>query len=852
MPRVLETLLDGVAICDRDWRFMFVNQKAADLTGRSPEELLGQTLWDIYPQAKDSTFAHELKRVLTEQVAVRFQSFHTASIGYIEVRAYPTPQGVLILHQDITSTKQVEADLQQTCNTLSNQIAEQLAQLQHTRAELAQQTQQRQQAEAALQATNQAFARLLESITDGFCAVDTAWQFTYVNRRAEQLLQRYASELLGKNIWKIFPPLVGSEFYRSCYEAVDKGSSVQLEMFFADLERWFELSLYPSDSGLSIFFQDITIRKHMQQERNQLLQQEQSARTRAELAHQRCMFLSHASSILASSLNYETTLSNVAQLAVPLLADFCLIHKLEGDRTLHQVTAWHGDERKQPLVDQLGRLYQVSSQNRSSLMAQVLRTGEPLMVTDFSAIEPLTQDAQTLEIHRQLAPRSLMIVPLTARGQKFGTLMLAMAESNRQHDALDLAVATDLARRAAIAIDNAHLYKQAQEASRLKDEFLMTLSHELRSPLNAIVGWSQMLQHRHLSQRTTEQALEVIEQKATALTQLVYDLLSLSQIVTGQLRLQPGLVKLDEMIQEVIQSLQVAATAKDIRLEVYLDGAIEPIQGDGRYLRQVFWNLVSNAIKFTPSSGLVEIRLLQTAQNIQFMVRDTGKGISPDILPYIFDIFRQADSSSTRFYDGMGIGLSLVHHLVELHGGTVEGFSEGEGQGAMFTVTLPVVSPISTIAAQSQFTHESANSTSTTQEPLILENVRVLLVDANLHSRDALLAQLEEDGAEVLGVASSADAMEIVENFKPHILLVCFRNQRVGNAEMKLLAKIKAQSVEWGRCLPAIALMAQKSQQARSQVLSLGFQVCLSHQSPPEDIAMVVGALAKQNQSVSV
>ncbi|MBD1909030.1 MULTISPECIES: ATP-binding protein [unclassified Leptolyngbya] len=842
---VLDALSDGIAICDRTWRLKFVNQREANIIGRLPEELLDQVLWDVYPEAKNSACFHELNRVLTEQVAVRFQSFYMSS-GYLEVRAYPIPEGILILHQDITPWKQKETELQQTCNVLSQQIAEQVVQLEHTRTELEKQALQRQQAEEALQATNEAFAFLLESITDGFYAVDTQWKFTYINRRAEQLLQKHASELLGRGIWDVYPSLIDSEFYQSCYEAVHQATSLQVETVFPGLDRWFEVTLYPSNRGLSIFFQDITARKHMEQERSKLLQQAQASRSQAEFAHQRCLFLARASQVLASSLNYETTLTNVVQLTVPLLADFCLLHKYEDDGNLHPIVACHSNEYKQSLINGLEPGL-VSSRNCSTAMKQVLQTGEPLLISDLSDLELLAHDAQTLNIYHQLAPQSLMIVPLIARGQKFGTLTLAMAESDRQYDMLDLAVAGDLAQRAAIAIDNAHLYQQAQEASRLKDEFLMTLSHELRSPLHAITGWAQMLHHRQLSQRTTEQALEVIEQKAGKLTQLVYDLLSLSRIVTGQLQLRPGLVKLDDIVQETLQSLNLAAAVKRVELVSDIDEELAPIQGDGRYLRQVIWNLVSNAIKFTPPKGHIEISLRPVEQALQLTVRDTGKGISPDILPYIFDPFRQADSSKTRSYEGLGVGLSLTQHLIELHGGTIQAWSEGNGKGATFVVNLPVISHLAIPEASVTTIANSIHEPLLAEESPILEGLRVLLLDDELQ-QDDLFMQLEQDGAEVMGVASAADGIQILEPFNPHVLVVHLR-QTIGPGEVKLLAKTKVFAAERGNCLPAIALTACSSKQ-RAQALALGFQACLSRQSPAEDLAMMVGAIARQSQDM--
>lgn len=863
MTRILESIVDGAAICDLEWRFTFVNQRGAKLVGRSPEELIGQSLWETYPLALGSTRYTEIQRVLTEQTTVHFHVFHSGLDCWLEVRAYPLPAGVLILHQDITAWKQTEVELQQTCESLSKQIEEQTTQLRRTQTKLAQQTTQRQQAEDSLRITNNAFAHLLESITDGFCAVDTQWRFTYINRRAEHLLQKFSNELLSRNLWDIYPHLQGSTFYHRCYEAARTGQSNQLETFCSSLNRWFSVTLYPSSNGIAFFFQDITDRRCIEQERDRLLQQERTIRTQAQSAHQRCLFLSNASAILASSLNYETTLSNVAQLAVPLLADFCLVHKLEPDGTLRQVIAWHCNQEQQSLVNQLGSLYTVSSQNLDSFMAQVLQTGKPKIIADASTVQPITQNSKILDLYRQLAPQSLIILPLVARGQTFGTMMLAIATPNRQYDALDLAVATDLAHRAAIAIDNAYLYEKAQEASRLKDEFLMTLSHELRTPLNTIVGWSQMLQYRQLSQQTTEQALGVIGQKAKALTQIIYDLLSLSQIVTGQIRLRCEPIKLDVLIQDVVESIYPAATAKAIHFITELDSSLPPIWGDARYLRQAIWNLLSNAVKFTPSEGCVDIRLFTSEQAIQLMVCDTGEGIAPEILPHIFDTFRQADSSSTRYHEGMGIGLSLVRHLVHLHGGTIQAFSEGEGEGATFIVTLPLLRAIPTLEERSSNVegsvdrsrsvegsvtrssdNQSFNRNLVTDAQLILNNLRVFLV-GQFCSGDPLVTQLEHDGATILMVTLDTDAMELLTQFDPDVLLVNLQNRAIGDETMNLLAYANVYATRTNKRLPAIALTEHRSEPQRLQALSTGFSVYLSLDTHPTEIATIIGAIAR-------
>jgi PAS domain S-box-containing protein len=828
MTAILENITDGVAIYDRDWRITFINQRGAQLAGQSATELLGKQLWEIYPNALQSEFYHGLRSVLDTGNSTQFQVFHESMEIWLGVRAYPLPIGVLVLYEDITDWKQTEAALS--------------ARLQQTSTQLEQQTSRRQRAEEALRATNQELAEIFESITDGFCAIDGQWRFTYINQRAERILERNQSELLGRNVWEVYPHLVNSALYHRCDRTARARISTQFEHECTSLNRWFQVNLYPARDGIAAYFQDITRRKQIERICDQLLQQEQAARRRAELANQRCTFLSEASNILASSLNYETTLRNVAQLTVPVLADFCLIHKLEVDGVLKQVAAVHRHREKQALVDELSHLYQTSMHTPNNLLAKALQTSDPVLVTDPLTIHPISQDPRVIEISRQLAPRALIIVPLIARGQKLGTMVLAIAQPDRDYDPLDLSVATDLAGRAAMAIDNARLYQKLQESNRLKDEFLTTLSHELRTPLHTIVGWAQMLRLRPFNARTLDQALDAIERKAKALTQIVYDLLTISRVITGQFRLNPSFLWLGSIVQDTVESLKLAMMAKDLHLVLDLDSAAGPVRGDLRYFRQVVWNLLSNAIKFTPRYGQVTIQLSSSDSMVQLQVQDTGKGIAPEFLPYVFEPFRQADGSSTRSGQGLGLGLTLVRHLVELHGGTVSVYSEGEGQGTTFIVELPIVKINADTEPPIELSsHDEASDG--TIELCLLHGLQVLLIDTEFYSREPLAVQLEQDGAEVIAVASVADAAGLVEHFSPDVMLINITT--LGDRDMELIARVKALSTAEGRPLPLIALTTNASEDERLQALSMGFQVYLSKRINPVEFATVVAAVAR-------
>jgi PAS domain S-box-containing protein len=845
MSNILESITDGVVIYDREWRITFINQPGAQMFGETPENLIGNIQEDIGTESANIPFYREFRRAIVEQVSVHFQEFYAPLQIWFEVHAYPSPEGLIVLYHDMTQRKQAEEVLKKAYGELEYRVLARTLELSRTSSLLQSQTVARQRAEEALKTTNEQLAKILNSIKDGFCAVDREWRYVYVNQKAEQILRKNQSELLGKNMWELFPESRNSAAYYHYHEAVKTGVPVRFEVFDAAINRWFETNVYPSPQGLAIYFQDISDRKQLEEERNQLLLREQEARIAAERANQRCAFLAQASEVLASSLKYETTLKSVAELIVPLLADYCLIHKLDSNGQLWKVAVVHQDNCKQGLVEELSRCYQTHIHNPNNLMAQVLRTGEPIMISEVSTpIDPaVTEDPKFLELYAQLQPKSLVILPLTARKQILGTLVLAMAESDRRYDESDLLLALDLARRAATAIDNVELYHKAQESNRLKDEFLLTLSHELRTPLNTILGWANMLRTRRLNEKIMRQALETIERKAKAQVQIVYDLLDVSRLLTGRLRLNPGWVELGAIVQEAIATLQIAIQAKSIQLVSHIDNSVGLVQGDSKYLHQVIWHLLSNAIKFTPHGGQVVIEVTSIVQGVQIQVSDTGLGIDPEFLPYIFDRFRQADGAMTRRFGGLGLGLSLVRQLVELHGGTVQVSSEGEGQGATFTIQLPMTPVINSFKLHPELAEIDERLSS--HRSFVLEGLRLLVVDDEPDSREAIVSMLSEYGADVIAVTSVSEALEVVLRLKPDLLI---RNNHMLESDAYwLLSRIRSFPDHQGGQIPMIALHPDVQNEIVKPMRSAGIQMYIPCPIPSVELADLIAALARQN-----
>ncbi len=384
---------------------------------------------------------------------------------------------------------------------------------------------------------------------------------------------------------------------------------------------------------------------------------------------------------------------------------------------------------------------------------------------------------------------------------------------------------------------------EAEAANRAKDEFLSVLSHELRTPLNAILGWSQILRKQHLSQDRVMRALETIERNAKSQAKIIEDILDISRIITGKLRLQVQPVNLVTIIEAAIESVRLAAEAKSIRIKSVLDSSNNHISGDADRLQQVVWNLLSNAIKFTPQGGQVQVRLEWVNSHVEIIVSDTGVGISPDFLPYVFDRFRQHDSTSTRSYGGLGLGLAIVRQLVELHGGTVTVTSPGIGQGATFTVKLPVIITHETPSEPEPLELMPLADNNTDAAPS-LEGLQILIVEDEADSLELLSTILQGYGAQVIPTASVSEALEIIENATVKSLDVLVSDIGMPNEDgYSLIRKLRQLEAQRGGWMPAVALTAYAKSDDRRQALLAGFQMHLPKPVEPEELATVIASL---------
>jgi len=392
---------------------------------------------------------------------------------------------------------------------------------------------------------------------------------------------------------------------------------------------------------------------------------------------------------------------------------------------------------------------------------------------------------------------------------------------------------------------------EAEAANRTKDEFLSILSHELRTPLSAILLWAELLRAGNLDEATMTQALEIIERNAKSQAQLIEDLLDISRIITGNLRLSVHLIELAPAIQAAIDTLQLAAEAKGIQLQTVLSAAVGQVLGDAQRLQQVVSNLLSNAIKFTPNGGRVEIHLTRTDSDAWIVVSDTGRGISPDFLPYVFERFRQGNSATTRTQGGLGLGLAIVRHLVKLHGGTVLAASLGEGKGATFTVTLPLAAIPRKTSEQKRLDPENRQGNLFDSLPR-LDGIWVLLVDDEADMCEVIAMVLKQCGAEVTAVASTSEAMEVLitdaSGRRPDVLLCDIGMP--GEDGYTLLRRVRALEAERGGRIPVAALTAYAREEERRQALLAGFQLHVPKPVNPSELVTVVANLAGRTGAV--
>ncbi|OLC37451.1 MAG: hypothetical protein AUH81_06015 [Candidatus Rokubacteria bacterium 13_1_40CM_4_69_5] len=423
-------------------------------------------------------------------------------------------------------------------------------------------------------------------------------------------------------------------------------------------------------------------------ENARLYETERAAHAAAEAARRRAAFLAEASAVLASSLDYDATLSEVARLAVPSVADLCVVDMLEADGSVRRAVVFAGDADKGELASALRR--HVPDTGSLGSVAETLRSGQPLVIADIpdSLLPSIARDPEHLRVLRGLAPKSAMVVPILARGRTLGAITFVAVEAGRRYEPADLHFAEDLTARAALALDNARLYREAHDADRRKDQFLAVLAHELRASLAPIASGVEIVRRYEEEEDAVRRACNIIDRRVQYQTRLLDDLLDLARIGHGKIDLQKTELNLASVIANALDVTRPLVEGRQQRLSLSLPETPIMVTADATRLEQVIVNLLTNAVRYTPSGGLIWVAAEREGDTVVVRVRDTGQGIPPEMLQRVFDLYTQVGPSGEG--GGLGIGLALVQRLVHLHGGTVDAHSEGPGRGAEFVVRLPI------------------------------------------------------------------------------------------------------------------------------------------------------------------
>jgi PAS domain S-box-containing protein len=681
-------------------------------------------------------------------------------------------------------------------------------------------------------------AAVVESSDDAIVTKDLNSIITSWNRAAEQMFGFTADEAIGRSIRIIIPDELQDEeddviAKIRAGEKVDHFETVRQRKDGSRLTISLTISPLRDDDGVIVgaskIARDIT-------ERSRLIA---AARDEALNTEK----LGEVGAVVASTLDRETIIQKVTDIATELT-------RAEFGAFFYNVTdAESGDAYMLFTLSGAPReaFADFPNPRATALFAATFAGEGPVRLDDVTTDPRYGKNEPYLGMPEGHLPvRSYLAVPVKGvKGDVIGGLFFGHSEPARftnQHERL----AEGVSSWASVALENARLYNEAQTANRMKDEFLAVLSHELRTPLNAIVGYSRLLRGGILSSDKAARGLETLERNATWLTQIVEDVLDVSRIVSGKIRLDVQTVQLAAIVDNAVATIQPAAVAKGIRLHTIVDPNVGPVSGDPSRLQQVVWNLVSNAVKFTPRHGRVHVRLERVNSHVEIVVSDTGIGIAPDFLPYVFERFRQAEAATTRKTGGLGLGLAIVRHIVEMHGGTVEASSAGEGTGATFRVRLPlmIVQP-ETVPQRRE--HPRTESREPLQALADLHGIRVLAIDDEEDALTLLRVVLESAGADVTTLSSPAGALRRIAETNPEVLLIDLGMPGMDGFE--LISQIRKADNAAIRHIPAAALTAFARSEDRTKALRAGFEMHLAKPIDPGELVASVATLARRVNS---
>jgi PAS domain S-box-containing protein len=793
--------------CSRDLRYVFVSRAYAEMLGRNAADIEGRPIADIMGEEGFATIRPFVETVLAGR-RVEYETDVTfAGVGARSLQVVYVPDrdgdgrviGWLASILDVTDDKQVS-----DARALVSSLVE------------------------------TSYDAIVTKNLDG---VITSW-----NAAAQQLFGYAADEIIGKSIRVLIPPERQSEeddilarLRRG--QRVEHFETVRIAKDGRRLNVSVTISPLRNAAGVVVgaskIARDVSALRAAEAERVRLLEENAAITER----------LNNVGAVVASDLNRDTVVQAVTDAATELTT-------AEFGAFFYNVVNDAGESYT---------LYTISGVPREAFssfpMPRNTEVFEPTFKGTGVVRSPdITKDpryGKNPPYHGMprghLPVRSYLAVPVKGRlGDVIGGLFFGHSEVgrfNEQHERLAVGVAS----WASVALENARMFGMVQEASRLKDEFLASLSHELRTPLNAVLGYARMLRDGVVSADKQMRAIETIERNASSLTQIVEDVLDISRITSGKIRLNVQAVDFPTIVGNAIEAVSPAADAKGVRIETVLNPNASPVSGDPERLQQVLWNLLSNAVKFTNRSGKVQVRLERVDSHVALSVADTGVGIPPEFLPHVFERFRQADGSIARERGGLGLGLSIARHLAEMHGGTIEAASGGSGQGSTFTLKLPLMIVHRSLRDDSERVRVGLPANAQKIALGDLHGVHVVAVDDDADAVALVSELLEAAGARVSTARSAENALRLIEADAPHVLVTDLGMPHIDG--FQLIERIRGHNNPLVRRVPAAALTAYARSDDRVKALRAGFQIHLAKPIDPTELVAAVAALAKRFDS---
>lgn len=565
----------------------------------------------------------------------------------------------------------------------------------------------------------------------------------------------------------------------------------------------------------------------------------------ADRMAKRLEFLAEASAQLNSSLDIHTVLQNLARLTVPRLADWIGVLELLPGQTLINVAHFHRDPGLFHLGLSVAIKYPPPDEAEFGSY-RVLKTGQAQVIdmTNEETVVKIGRTPEIIKVFHDMGVASTIVAPMIARGRIIGTISYTSATSGRHYDESDLEFAQEVANRLALAMDHANAFNEVQKLNRAKDDFLATLSHEMRTPLNVIMGYSELLRSgwHAMSLGEIQSSLETIYRNSQAQLHIVDDLLNVSSMVLGKVRLSLSRFSISELVQQCVDSLLVMVKAKDLKVSLDFNDAPPVVTSDQSRVRQIVMNLLTNAIKYTPAGGRIDVFVGAKGSNYTINVKDTGEGIASEFLPYVFDRFSQENSSITRSHSGLGLGLAVVRSLVELHGGLVRVDSEGRDRGSKFTVTLPIGEALDT-----ERTAEASDLATSTVESGQLKGMRVLLVEDDRDTRALVRRYLEWAGAHVLEARNAIEGMQLFHHARPHLIVSDIGMP--GEDGITFIKKIRLAERDQNELTPAAALTAFTRPEDSERALSAGFQTYITKPATRAEVLLRLTELLRNQRN---